>query len=87
MKLKFVPEEEVTGSTRGRKPMYPWAEFFEELYKFPNQWAEFPQTIKNATSAYSQAKKYKDVDVKCVGNPDTGEWTAYFKFIQEDEVF
>jgi hypothetical protein len=87
MKLQFVAEETVEGGTRGRKPMYPWAEFFEELYKHPGKWAKFPIEVKNAASAYKQRDKYKDIEARCVGDKETGLWTAYFKFTPSDDTF
>lgn len=87
MKLKFVADEVVNRNSAGRKAMYPWAEFFEELYKFPNQWAVFPHELKNAASAYGQAKKFKGIEVRCSQNKETDLWVAYFRFVPEDEVF
>lgn len=87
MKLQFVADEVVIGQTRGRKPAYPWAEFFEELYKHPGKWAKFPFEVKNAASAYGQAKKFKDIEARCTQNKETGLWISYFRFNQEEEVF
>lgn len=94
MELKFVTEEEVAGERRGRKTKYPWAEFIEELYKHPNRWAEFPQTISNSASAYRLTERYKDIKVKTTGgnnlapeHPDKLEWRVFIKYVQEEEVF
>ena len=67
--------------------MYPWAEFFEELYKHPNRWAQFPYRVKNASSGYVQAKKYNGIECRVTRHVDSGEWNLFFRFNQEEEVF
>jgi len=85
VELKFVDSLEI--GKAGRKPTYPWADFFEALYKHPNRWAEFPFRVKHAGSGYSQAKKYNGVECRVTRHVESGEWILYFRFNQEEEVF
>jgi hypothetical protein len=85
MKLTFV--DNLDAVKPGRKAIYPWTEFFEELYKHPNKWAVFPIEIVSAGSAYVASRKYKDITVRVSKNKDTDKWTCYFKFTNNEEVF
>jgi hypothetical protein len=95
MEIKFVTEEEIA-QKRGRKEKYPWAEFVEELYKYPNRWAEFPMRISNSASAYRVPQRFKDIEMRVSGgnnlandHPDKLEWTVYLKYVVdvEEETF
>jgi hypothetical protein len=92
LKIKFVNEADIMG--RGRKSQYPFAEFIEELYKFPNQWAEFPEQVNFASQAYRVLEKYADIEVVCKGgnplaknHPDKKNWTVYIRYTPKDETF
>ena len=85
MKLKFVEDVEIAKA--GRKPQYPWADFFEALYQHPDKWAEFPFRVKNPSSGYAQANKYNGVQCRVTRDADSGEWILYFRFRPEEEVF
>ena len=88
MKLKFIDESEM--NSRGRKKIYPWDSFFEELYKYPNQWAVFPHTMPSPSVAYVTARKYKDIEIRTSRVDGATQWTVYFRYVPsttEDEVF
>lgn len=94
MKLTFVSEEDTRLVPNGRPNKYPWAEFFEELYKYPNQWAEFPVKVANSASAKMQTMKFKNIEVRVSGgnnlaleHPDKEHWTAFFRFVPEEDTF
>jgi hypothetical protein len=94
MKIKFV-EDTVVSQGRGRKAKHDFAGFIEELYKFPNQWAEFPEKVSFASLGYRVAEQFKDIEVVCQGgnalaknNPDKKLWTVYIRYVpSEPEVF
>lgn len=67
--------------------MYPWADFFEALYKHPNRWAEFPYMVTSPSSGYYQAKQYNNIDCRTTRDIESGKWVLYFRFNQEEEVF
>jgi hypothetical protein len=95
MKLKFVSDEEVRKLTPGSKLGHDWSGFIEELYKYPNKWAEFPDKIRSANSAYQVRNTYKDIEVKVTGgnglaidDPDKKFWTVYLRYTPgEDDTF
>ena len=88
MKIEYVTEAQVSGA--GRKPIFPWAEFFEELYKdgSKTRWGIFPIKIKSPSAAYTAAKKFKDIKVRC-NREDDGLWTVYAQYQPSgnEEVF
>jgi hypothetical protein len=99
MKIKFV-EDTVVAQGRGRKAQHDFAAFIEELYKFPNQWAEFPEKVSFASSAYRISEQFKDIEVVCQGgnalakdNPNKKLWTVYLRYVPsapietEDDTF
>jgi hypothetical protein len=97
MKLKFV-EDTVVAQGRGRKAGHDFAAFIEELYKFPNQWAEFPEKVSFASSAYRISEQFTDIEVVCQGgnalaksNPAKKNWTVYLRYVpsvpNDKEVF
>jgi hypothetical protein len=86
MKLKFVSDD-VVRSGGGRRSVYPWAEFIEELYKHPNRWAEFPMQVPHSAIAYRVREKYADIEVTITGgnnlssdHPDKRYWTVYLAY-------
>lgn len=92
MKLKFVNATEIGG--RGRKSIYAFDEFIEELYKFPNQWAEFPEQIGFASQAYRLSERFADIEIVCSGgnalaktHPNKKNWTVYIKYSPKDGTF
>lgn len=88
MKLEFINESEM--NSRGRKKIYPWDTFFEELYKHPNQWAVFPHKMPSPSVAYVTARKYKDIEIRTSRVDGATQWTVYFRYVpsvDEDEVF
>lgn len=94
MKLKFVSDEEIEAIRPGMYSKINWASFIEELYKHPNQWAEFPEKINNAASAYNVKEKYKEIEVKITGgnalpldHPDKRQWTVYLRYVPSDDTF
>jgi hypothetical protein len=95
MKLKFVSDEEIKRLTPGVRLGYDWATFIEELYKHPNQWAEFPERIKSANTGYAVRNNYKDIEVKVTGgnglsinDPEKKLWTVYLRYTPgEDDTF
>lgn len=94
MKLKFVSDEEISKISVGKASMYNWAEFIEELYKYPNQWAEFPQKVPSPNSAYRLRDIYNDIEVKVSGgnwvaasHPDKKHWTVYIRYVPQDDTF
>ena len=80
MKIEYVNNEAIGGA--GRKPSYPWAEFFEELYKDDSMtmWGMFPVLLKSKTpgAAYAAAKKFKDIKITCK-NTDEG-WIVFGQY-------
>jgi hypothetical protein len=88
MKLEYVESSDIGGA--GRKPSFPWAEFFEELYKdgSKTRWGVFPIKIKSPSAAYVAAKRFKDIKIRCNRNED-GLWTVYGQYQPSDdeEVF
>lgn len=95
MKIEYVSTNKMGLGKAGRKPLYPWAEFFEELYKDDSMelWGMFPMTLKSPGAAYSAAKRYKDIKVSCK-QLDNGEWIVYGQYqpglsdrINDDDVF
>lgn len=94
MKIKFVTDEEVNAIRPGTYPSIPWAPFIEELYKHPNQWAEFNEKVNQASSAYNVRNTYKDIEVRLTGgnalpinHPDKKPWTVYLRYVPSDETF
>jgi hypothetical protein len=88
MKLKFVSEKEIGQKGGGRKSVYPWAEFMEEIYKHPNDWAEFPMTVPHAAMAYKQKEKYADIEIilrhgnnLALDHKDKRWWTVYIRYV------
>jgi hypothetical protein len=88
MKLEYVESSDIGGA--GRKPTFPWAEFFEELYKdgSKTRWGVFPFKIKSPSAAYMAAKRFKDIKIKCNRGED-GLWSVYGQYQPSDdeEVF
>lgn len=97
MKLKFVEDAVVDQLVRGRRSAHNWADFIEELYKYPNQWAEFPEKIQHSRTGYRLPEIYKDIQVRISGgnnlannHPDKLNWTVYVRYVpsvQEDDTF
>lgn len=98
MKLKFVDDSVVRQQTRGRKPAYDWQAFMEELYKYPNKWAEFPEKIAHSQTAYRLPQIFKDIEVRISGgnnltmsDPAKQNWTVYIRYVpsvqEEDDTF
>lgn len=92
MKLKFIDNIDDVTSGAGRKPLYPWAEVVEELYKHPNRWVEFPEKISSSSSAYIAMKRYADIEVRTSGgnnhpkdHPDKLMWTVYLCYVPKGE--
>jgi hypothetical protein len=87
MELTFVSEQDLIGP--GRRERYPWAEFFEALYQHPKKWALFPHQLPNASAAYMARDRFKDIQVKCQKDHESGLWTVYAMYVptEEDEVF
>lgn len=90
MKIKFVNIDDIPN--RGKRSEYNWSEFIEELYKYPNQWAEFPKKIANSTTAYRVKEAYNDIDVKIAGgnnlakhHPNKQHWTVYLCYTPTKE--
>ena len=87
MKLNFIDDKVVYANGRGRKNDHNFSEFIEELYKFPNRWAEFPEKINFATMGYRLTAQFKDIEVRCAnGNnlkttdPEKLKWTVYIRY-------
>lgn len=81
MEIKFV--DNPSGGRRGRPPVYPWSQFFEELYKHPGRWGQFPAEFNNSSTPHTAAKRYKDISVKVGAETDKDGNTvfiAYFKY-------
>lgn len=97
MKLKFVEDSVVQAATRGRKAVYDWSTFIEELYKYPNKWAEAPIKIAHSRTGYRIREMFKDIEVTMTGgnnlkveDPKKKNWTLYVRYVpsvQEDETF
>lgn len=95
MEIKFVELSEIEAKrTRARTTRYKFSEFIEELYKHPNQWAEFPQKVNNSTSAYRVQTMFKDIKVLITGgnnlpagSPGKQEWTVYLCYVKDEETF
>ena len=85
MKLKFVDIDKIE-DLRGRRSHHDFAGFVEELYKYPDQWAEFPDKIVSSVTAY-RLRRFKDIDIRVSGgnhlpkdHPDKKTWTVYACF-------
>ena len=90
MKLKFV-EDAIVLKGRGRPAKHDFATFVEELYKFPNQWAEFPEKVNFASAGYRVGEQFKDIEVVCQGgnalaknHPNKKLWTVYLKYVPSE---
>lgn len=81
MEIKFV--DNPSGGRRGRPSQYPWSEFFEELYKHPNKWGQFPNVFHNTSTPHSAVRRFKDVSLRLNSDVDSEGNTiyiAYFKY-------
>lgn len=92
MELKFVPDEEVAGMTRGRKNLHDWGAFLTELKSHPNRWVEFPDRVNYPNTAYRIAQTNKDYEVKVmggnhlnVGDPAKLKWKVILRYVPQKD--
>lgn len=93
MKLKFVPDTEVQARDGRRNHLNKFTEFIEELYKHPNQWAEYPELINNSTTMYRMKERFDNIEVAlrggnnlAVNHPDKKSWTVYIRYVPDSEA-
>lgn len=88
MKLKFVEDNIVQATDGRRQTLEKFNQFVEELYKYPNQWAEYPDQINHSATIYRLKDRFKDIEVALRGgnnlamdHPDKKAWTAYIRYV------
>jgi cytochrome c len=90
MKIKFVEDSIVQASDGRRQSLEKFGQFIEELYKYPNQWAEYPEPINHSATIYRLKERFKDIEVALRGgnnfaidHPEKKAWTAYIRYVPD----